>query len=204
MSTQNQYLKKLHKSALQGVVNDLVQEKEEGWKRRTARGSYTSKLQCLESMGISINRDALYKRVERQHKKQQNKTTRPVEELAIVQKDPEVSSDSSPSTGGNAGSDNVSKPMILSSKGAGRPRGPKQQKERGDITKYRECLHAIAQAYHIEYTHHKVKKKRLAKGYLKQLIQEKKDEFGVSANIPLGTVRSRIKRGRLAGSHEVC
>ena len=43
MSTQNPYLKKLHKAALQGVVNDLVKEKEEGWKGRTSRDSYTTK-----------------------------------------------------------------------------------------------------------------------------------------------------------------
>ncbi len=32
---QNQYLKKLHESTLQDVIDDLVKEKEEGWKNRT-------------------------------------------------------------------------------------------------------------------------------------------------------------------------
>ncbi len=49
-------------------------------------------------MGKSITRDALYTRVEWQHKKRPNKTTRPVKELAITQNDPEISSISSPST----------------------------------------------------------------------------------------------------------
>jgi hypothetical protein len=71
MSTQSQYVKKWHQSALQDVVNDLVKEKEEGWKSRTTRDSYTTKLKSLELIGISITRDALYKRVERQSKKSQ-------------------------------------------------------------------------------------------------------------------------------------
>ena len=85
MSSQSPYLKKLHGVALQGVVNDLVQEKEEGWKGRTSRDSYTTKLQCLELMGIKITKDALYKRVERQSKKQPNARTRPIEEQRQTQ-----------------------------------------------------------------------------------------------------------------------
>ncbi len=54
MSCQSQYLKKLHESTLQDVIDDLVKEKEEGWKNRTSRDSYTTKLKCLELMGISI------------------------------------------------------------------------------------------------------------------------------------------------------
>lgn len=59
MNSQNPYLNKLHEAAMQVVVNDLVQVKVEGRKGRTARDSYTSKLQCLEFMGIKMMRDAL-------------------------------------------------------------------------------------------------------------------------------------------------
>ena len=76
MSTQNPYLKKIQELAMQAVVNDLVHEKEEGWKSRTARDSYTAKLHCLELMGIGIKRDALYKRVELESKKKPNEPTR--------------------------------------------------------------------------------------------------------------------------------
>ena len=117
MINQTQYLKKLCKAALQGVVNDLVQEKEDGWENRTLTDSYMS--QCLELMEVSITRDALYTRVEWQHKKQPNKTTRPLQELVITQNDPKISSISSPSTGcnltgSNAGSDDISEAMISS------------------------------------------------------------------------------------------
>jgi hypothetical protein len=36
MSCQSHYLKKLHESTLQDVIDDLVKEKEEGWKNRTS------------------------------------------------------------------------------------------------------------------------------------------------------------------------
>ena len=103
MRTLNPYVKKLHEAALQPVVNDLVHEKEEGWKSRTARDSYTAKLQCLELMGIKIMRDALYKRVERQSKRLQNGTgtpepileVAPIEEVATYFNDHDESSISS-------------------------------------------------------------------------------------------------------------
>ena len=77
MSTKSHYLKKMHEAALQGVVNNLVKEKEEGRKSRTSQDSYTLKIQCLELMGITITRDALFKRAERQFKKHSKAPTRP-------------------------------------------------------------------------------------------------------------------------------
>ena len=86
MSTESLYLKKMQEKAVQGVVDDLVDEKEEGWKNRTARDSYTAKLHCLELMGIRIKRNALYKRVERQSKIRKQASTEPIEEAAPIGK----------------------------------------------------------------------------------------------------------------------
>ena len=182
-----------------------MQEREQGWKNRTSRDSYTSKLQCLQLMGISLTRDALYKRVQRQQKRQPNKTATPIDELVIPQNDPEISSVSSPSSGHNSndsniGSDDIPETMILSSK-AGRPKGSTVQKKRANIKSYGECVNAISQAYNIELTQHKEQKKRLMRGYFEQLIQERKDEFGVNTNISVNTVRSQMKRGNLAPTH---
>ena len=87
MSTQSHYLKKIQGKAVQAVVDDLVDEKQGGWKSRTARDSYMTKLQCLELMGIKITRDALYKRVERQSKRQQNGAgnPEPIQEAAPIE-----------------------------------------------------------------------------------------------------------------------
>ena len=132
MSTQNPYLKKLHEAALQPAVNDLVHEKEEGWKSRTARDTYTAKLQCLELMGIKITRAALYKRVERQSKRQQNGTPEPIQEAAPIEEvatyfnDPDVSSISSPSNKSDI-NESSNETMVSSSK-AGRPEGSTHQK----------------------------------------------------------------------------
>jgi hypothetical protein len=205
MSSQSQYLKKLHQSALQDVVDDLVKEKEEGWKSRTSQDSYTTKLKCFELTGISITCGALYQRDKRQSKKKPNAPTGPVEELIVNQNDSKVSSISSPSTGSNTTdsyteSQDLPQAMISSTK-AGRPKGSTMQKKRDDINNYKECVNAIAEEYHNELTFHKEKSKRLMKGYLEAVIEQKKDEFGVSDDIPVAMIRTRIKRGSLAPTH---
>jgi hypothetical protein len=47
---------KMHDTALQGVVNDLVKEKEDGWKCRTLQDSYMTKLKCLELMEYLLHK----------------------------------------------------------------------------------------------------------------------------------------------------
>ena len=202
MSTQSQYIKKWHQSALQDIVDDLVKEKEEGWKRRTSRDSYTTKLKCLELIGISITRDALYKRVKRQSKKKPTEPTSPVEELIFYQNS-EVSSVSSPSTGSNT-TDSKSQDLLIatiSSSKAGRPKGSTMQKKREDINNYKECVNAITEEYHNKLTFHKENRRRLMKGHLEAIIEQKKEEFGVSDDILASTIRTRIRRGSLAPTH---
>jgi hypothetical protein len=182
MSSKSHYLKKMHEAALLGGVDDLVKDEQDGWKSRTSRDSYRTKLECLQLMGISITRDALYKRVEQQSKKHENTRTRPVEELSVNQNDPEMSSLSSQSTGSigiESNTDNDASESMESLSKAGRPKGSTMQKKREDIKNYKECVNAIAEAYDNELTLHNPEK-RLAKGYLEQLILQKKEEFGVS------------------------
>jgi hypothetical protein len=161
MSTQSQYVKKWHQSALQDVVKDLVREKEEGWKNRTARDSYTTKIKSLELIGISITPNALYKRVERESKKKPNEPTSTIEE--VVLNDPsEVSSISCPSTLTNI-TDSETQDLqtsTISSSKAGRPKGSTMQKKREDISKYKQCLNAITEEYHKELISHKETRRR--------------------------------------------
>ena len=171
MSTQSQYVKKWHQSALQDVVKDLVREKEEGWKNRTARDSYTTKIKSLELIGISITPNALYKRVERESKKKPNEPTSPIEEV-VVNDTSEVSSISSPSTGTNT-TDSESQDLLtatISSSKAGRPKGSTMQKKREDISTYKQCVNAITEDYHKELTSHKEIQRRLMKGHLEAVI----------------------------------
>ncbi len=202
MSTQSQYVKKWHQSALQDVVNDLVKEKEEGWKNKAARDSYTTKIKSLELIGISITPNALYKRVERESKKKPNEPTSTIEE--VVLNDPsEVSSISCPSTLTNI-TDSETQDLqtsTISSSKAGRPKGSTMQKKREDISKYKQCLNAITEEYHKELISHKETRRRLMSGHLEAVIKQKKEEFGVSDYISAKTIRTRINRGRLAPPH---
>jgi hypothetical protein len=180
MSTQSQYVKKWHQSALQDIVDDLVKEKEEGWKNRTSRDSYTTKIKCLELIGISITCDALYKRVERQSKNKPTEPPSPVEEV-VVNQNSEVSSVSSPSMGSNT-TDNESQDLLTatnSSSKAGRPKGSTMQKKKEDVNNYKECVNAITKEYYNKLTFHKENRQRLMKGLLEAIIEQKKEEFGV-------------------------
>jgi hypothetical protein len=98
---------------------------------------------------------------------------------------------SSPSTGSDTNS--------LST--AGQPKGSTNQKKREDIKNYKECINAVSQAYHSELTHCKDQKKKVMGGFLAQVIEKKKAEFGVSCNIPAETIRSRIKQKSLVPTH---
>jgi hypothetical protein len=75
------------------------------------------------------------------------------------------------------------------------------QKKKEDISNYKECVNAITEAYHKELTFHKYNQRRLMKGHLEAVIKQKKDEYGVSDDIPAATIRTRIKRGSLAPTH---
>ena len=115
-----------------------------------------TKLKCLELIGISITRDALYKRVERQSKKKPTEPTSPVEELIFYQNS-EVSSISSPSMWSNT-TDSKSQDLLTATKSsskAGRPKGSTMQKKREDINNHKECVNIITEEYHNKLTFHK-------------------------------------------------
>ena len=116
-----------------------------------------------------------------------------------------MSSLSSPSTGSNtiesiSGCNDLSEAMVTLPE-AGRPKGSTDQRKREDIQNLNKCMHDITDSYETELTLRKGQNKRVKKGYMEQLILEKKGEFGVSNNISVETVRSRIKRGSLGPTH---
>ena len=67
-SSEDDYINGLRKAAMERVVHDLVKEKISGSNGRAQRDSYLDKIQSLRAMGVSIKKDALCKRVERQYK----------------------------------------------------------------------------------------------------------------------------------------
>ena len=204
MSTESLYLKKMQEKAVQGVVDDLVDEKEEGWKNRTARDSYTAKLHCLELMGIKIKRDALYKRVERQSKKRKLASAEPIEEAPPINEiethknDNDVSSVSCPSFESNT---NETANEITDPSQGGRPKGSTLQKKREDMKNYTDCMNAITMVYNNEPTQCRAQGKTVTRGFLKEVIEQKKGEFSTKSHISESTVWSRISRQSLTPTH---
>jgi hypothetical protein len=88
----------------------------------------------------------------------------------------------------------------LSSK-AGRPKGSTMQKKKEDVNNYKDCVNAITKEYYNKLTFHKENRQRLMKGLLEAIIEQKKEEFGVSDDIRATTIRTRIRRGRLSPTH---
>ena len=62
------YLVKVRKTAVGQAITDLVREKLSGDKGRHERDSYGSKLSALASIGVSISRSTMYKRVSKKVK----------------------------------------------------------------------------------------------------------------------------------------
>ena len=67
MSRNNEYLKRLRKSTIKQVVDDLLTEKISGVGGALERDSYEEKITTLAFMGVTITRGALYKRVSREY-----------------------------------------------------------------------------------------------------------------------------------------
>ncbi len=162
------------------------------------------KLHCLELMGIRIKRDALYKRVERQSKKRKQASAEPIEEappiaeLEIYETEPDVSSVSCPSYENDQ---NELANEVMDSSEGGRPKGSTDQQKRVNIKNYKECLNAITLAYNNELTKCKAQSKTVKRGFLNEVIEQKKRELSISCNISEETVRSRIKRQSLTPTH---
>ena len=200
MSTHSPYLKKIQELAVQAVVNDLVDKKEEGCKSRTAQDSYTVKLHCLELMGITIKRDGLCKWVEWQSKKRKQASAEPIqeaapiEEVATYKNDHDVSSVSCPSY--KSDTNEIANEIMDSSK-AGRPKGSMHQKKREDIKNYNECVNAITKAYNNELTQCRDRSKTVLLGFLKEVIEQTKVEFSIrlwvcSADLEISNLFWRI------------
>ena len=89
----------------------------------------------------------------------------------------------------------------MASSKAGRPKGSTHQKKREDIKNYNKCMNAITEAYNNEFTHCRDQRKSVMRGFLKEVIEQKKVEFSISCNISEETVRSRIKQQSLTPTH---
>ena len=184
-SSEDDYINGLRKAAMERVVHDLVKEKICGSNGRAQRDSYQSKIKALQAMGVSITKDALWKRVERQYKR--------------TQQPDDASSLSSPSSISDSSTlSSLTDPTFAV---IGRPKGTTSVKKREDKDILKQCLNAIAYDYATKLTSCKAEKKRCKKGFLDELIEAKKAEFQVVGKISASTIRNRVRSGNLKPDH---
>jgi hypothetical protein len=142
-------------------------------------------------MGITVSRDALLKRVNREYKNSLN-GMRGVE----VTIDDDATDDVSgltPDSGTSCGSESKNQD--------GRPKGSADDKKRDNKNKRVECINAICETYSIETTNMSMVKSRVPPGFLAGLIQLKKEEYGVSESISEDTIWSCHKQRSLCAHY---
>mmetsp|Transcript_25992 Transcript_25992/g.46869 ORF Transcript_25992/g.46869 Transcript_25992/m.46869 type:complete len:246 (+) Transcript_25992:72-809(+) len=233
MSQNNEYTKRLRKSTIKQVINDLLIEKITGVGGKIERNSYEEKITSLALMGVMITPGALYKRVSREYINLKrsaevvvNANTTPGNEVSrltspssAIQEEVDDDDEVPPEMGSRGGgdsddesdyepddesddeSDDEAVPSLSRPK-ADRPLGNTDDEKREDAKKLKDCISAVACDYATEITSRKAEgKKRVMKGFLTDLINKKRDEFGVVVSISEETIRSRAKRRNKDSSH---
>ena len=188
---------------LKSVVNDLIEgEKVNG---KLASDTYGKVLLSLKEIELDLTKSALLRKVQRG-----SKNSHPVHEVDHNYVDSDIShlevsnnivfKNSNPTSEDGicspSGSDNDEAGVLLSK--AGRPKGTTMAKAREDAKKYDYCVNAITYDYSTELTKKEASKQRYVRGFLEDLIEEKRKEFRVTADIPGKTIQSRTRRGNLA------
>ena len=84
---------------------------------------------------------------------------------------------------------------------AGRPTGTTDEKRREDVKNFKDCISSIAFDFATEVTNRKAEKKRIAKGFLADLIKKKQIQFSVVTYISDETICSRVKRNNTNPNH---
>ena len=84
----------------------------------------------------------------------------------------------------------------------GRPLGSSKDKKKADADNLKSCINEIAYDYATKLTSQKGQKKRCPKGFLADLIAEKKTKYEVSSDIAIKTIRSRTHRNKLDPKHQ--
>ena len=200
----SEYLLKLHQAAIEQAVTDLAREKISDGTGVNERVSYRSKLSALTSIGVSITSEAMWQRVSRKVRQLENekvidgaKTSDLPSVICPSFSSTNVSDLSSPSP---VSCHNHNEQDAAATPKAGRPKGSTIDKQRRDHNNYKECVAAVAHEYAKERSRNPMRK-RIRRGFLSELIEEKKEEYAVSANIPKPTIISRIKNGNLSPKH---
>ena len=203
--------------ALHKVVSDLVAAKKglnHGKKRLGKKSNiYQHAIDLLQATGVVISKDALQQRVARALKAECKPHEVEQVRFSIPSSETEMSSlttpdiVNSPLTGNLHGdgtpslyqlADNL--PQLESGSGGRRKGSTKAQKQK-DIAKELLCIESISKEYEREFSSVKSNGRRVKKGFLKRLIDEKKKEFSVKQSIPKHIIHTHVYRGTLSSKH---
>ena len=173
---------------------------------------YQTALNYLQRKGIVISKVALKTRVSRALKKQckqivaeVNVASSPSSSASTLTSSPTAVSTTSTEIPNNNSAATVASdpPTTSAASKPGRPKGSTKQKKAENAAKRAKCIDMIAHMYEIEKRNcaEDGERKRVEKGFLKDLIKEMKSTHGVPRALSSDTIRSRIKRGRLTVRH---
>ena len=193
------YAAKIRKNALELVVCDLVREKEATCSR-LPKDALSSAITGLASVGVVISRGALQQRIKREYLERNVLTSHSHDEGPLPQsiqfEEESISSLSSIS-------DQSPRALNVPPQAAGRPHGSSVGNMKKKEKDEKACVAVIAVEYaaKIAEVNRMSGKKRIPKGWLSELIDRKKKEFGVVKRISRKTIETRRRRGRLNPDH---
>ena len=161
---------------------------------------YQHAVDSLQAAGVVITKDALQQRVARAlkaeckpHKVEQVRFSIPSSETEMSSlTTPDI--ENSPLTGNLHGdgtpslyqlADNL---LQLESGSGGQRKGSTKAQKQKDIAKVLLCIESISKEYEREFSSVKSNGRRVKKGFLKRLIDEKKKEFSVKQSISRHTI----------------
>ena len=193
MASYQSYTEALKESAIQRVVADLIKEKQKNnnTNKKAQGDSYALKLASLAKMGIVLTYPALRMRVLRKFQQTQSQM-----DGKVINVD-QTTDDVSGLTTVAEESLDVAPAVTIQ----GRPKGTTHEKKREDAKNVANCIHSISIEYAKERARMKELNKNVKRGFLVQLIANKKGEFCVSREISSHTIYTRIKNGNLHPPH---
>jgi hypothetical protein len=200
---KGEYNKKIshaaHLAAIHKAVSELVTVRRglRGCDKRIGKNSHLDyAMDSLRNCGVEITKNALKKRVTRALQSQSPQETI-INVCHVSLPTSDMSSLSSPLNDDEETLENSQSPPSA----AGRPKGSTREKKRLHSMAFRACMNAIVEVYAKEVSCKKKEGKRVQKGYLDRLINEKKHEFSVEDQISKKTIHNRIKNGIISTSH---
>jgi hypothetical protein len=166
-------------------------------------GRMSKVIQGLADHNVHVSRDVLNCLVKRIPKSPTASTREDRHPLSIIDVNLESESNVS-SLHAVEGAENLV--VMMTTKKTGRPKGTTKMKLYNDVQQRKVCMAEIAKDYDRKMNEVKATggiQTRVTKGYMKDLIEEKKKEYGIAKSfyISVETIKTRLKKRQLDPPH---